>query len=131
MGEKSMAEYEFTDEQNRTFDKLASALQRFAILFGIFGVLMVVLGALNLLSGNGPQAGAAIQALAGVLIMVIAFLFLKPVQNFRRITTTSGQDISELLGAVGHLNTSHNLLRLVLGVMFLVAIIAVVMTMMR
>jgi hypothetical protein len=43
---------------------------------------------------------------------------LKPVNNFRRITTTSGKDISELLEALSYLNTSHGYLRLVLALLF-------------
>ena len=120
-----MAEYEFTSEQNETFDKLANSLQRFAIIFGIWGALFVVMGVLDF-TGAATPLGGLISAIAGIAIVIMAFLFLKPVQNFRRITTTEGQDISELLSALRLLNGSHNLLRIVLGLIFLGALIGLI-----
>ena len=120
-----MAEYEFTSEQNETFDKLANSLQRFAIIFGIWGALFVLMGALDFI-GATASFGGLIQAIVGIAIVIMAFLFLKPVQNFRRITTTEGQDISELLSALRLLNGSHNLLRIVLGLVFLGALIGLI-----
>ena len=125
-----MAEYEFTSEQNETFDKLATSLQRFAIIFGIWGALFVVMGVLDFTGGAIPFGGL-VSAIAGIAIVIMAFLFLKPVQNFRGITTTEGQDISELLTALKLLNSSHNLLRLILGLIFLGSLIGLIVRLVR
>jgi hypothetical protein len=126
-----MAEYEFTDEQNKTFNKLATSLQRFAIIFGIWGALFVVMGVMDFTGESQAPFGGLVSAIAGLSIVITAFLFLKPVQNFRRITTTQGQDISELLTALKLLNSSHNLLRLVLGIVALASLVGVSMLFMR
>ena len=125
-----MAEYEFTSEQNKTFDSLANSLQRFAIVFGIWGALFVVMGILDFIGAATPFGGL-VSAVAGIAIVIMAFLFLKPVQNFRRITTTEGQDISELLAALKLLNSSHNLLRIVLGLIFVGALIGLIVRLVR
>ena len=125
-----MSEYEFSDSQNQSFDQLANALQRFAIIFGVWGasfVIMAVLdmsmAALGIEGGSQNHAGAAVSVVTGVACVIIALMMLKPVKNFRRITTTSGKDISELLGALAHLNASHGYLRLVLAILFVGSLI--------
>ena len=124
-----MSEYEFTNEQNEIFSKLANALQRFAIIFGLFGVLLIVMAVADMMGSeptkNMIYVGSCV--VGGAVCAFLAFLFLKPVQNFRSITTTKGQDISELLTALGHLNASHNFLRIVLFFFVAGSLIGVVM----
>jgi hypothetical protein len=127
-----MSEYEFSDTQNELFEKLANALQRFALIFGIWSAMFVVMALLdmimpsldNISGGIQSYIGPVVSIVIGIACVIIAVMFMKPVQNFRRITTTSGTDISELLEALRSLNTSHGYLRLVLALMFMGALLA-------
>jgi hypothetical protein len=106
-----MAEYEFTSEENKTFDSLAGALRRFALTFAVFAALLAVMGVMGFFFGR-PFVESASWLIVGAATVFLALMFLKPVDNFRHITTTQGQDISELLGAMGQLNKAFGLLRI-------------------
>jgi hypothetical protein len=53
----------------------------------------------------------------------LALMFLRPLDNLKRITTTEGQDISELLGALSDLNQSFGLFRIFVALLFIAMII--------
>ena len=129
-----MSEYEFTGEQNQAFDKLAKTLRNFAIAFGIWAALLLVMGVVGMGGGIGTgwsPISSIVVIFAGIVGVIIAFLFLKPVGNFRRITTTEGNDITELLTALENLNKSHNLFRIAVAVAFLASFIGLIMILMR
>ena len=112
-----MAEYEFTNEENTTFDSLASALRRFALTFATWAGLLVLMGLAGFTGGRSAYGNIAMIVVGGATI-VLALMFLKPVGNFKRITTTQGQDVSELLGALDELNKSFSLLRIFVALFF-------------
>ncbi len=138
-----MAEYEFSEEENKAFDALAAALRRFALTFAVFAVLLAVIGSfwIALITADAPGAATSTPAVGGatwIIVVVyagipataaLALLFLKPLDSFKRITTTEGQDISELLAALGDLNLSFGLLRMFVVLLFIVMIIRVAMLM--
>ena len=112
-----MAEYEFTNEENKTFDSLANALRRFALTFATWAGLLVLMGLAGFTGGRSAYGNIAMIVVGGATI-VLALMFLKPVGNFKRITTTQGQDVSELLGALDELNKSFSLLRIFVALFF-------------
>jgi hypothetical protein len=127
-----MSEYEFSDKQNETFDQLANALQRFAIIFGIWGACFAAMVAMDMgasafgaSGGTGNPIGAIAALAAGAACVVIAFLLLKPVKNFRQITTTKGRDIAELIQAFSSLNTAAKYLQLVLAILFVGSLVGI------
>ena len=115
-----MAEYEFTAEQNVTFEKLYATLRRFAFIFGIWMLLLIIWGVALLLDGGRPLLQIIGVIGTGVAGLVICDFFLRPLGNLQRITTTQGKDIAALMRALTGLNTAHNSLRLILVVCLLV-----------
>jgi len=97
-----MAQYEFTAEENRVVDQVRRKLQHIAILF-------LALGALQLADsfpltdpvGRWTSVGAAI------LLLALGWLFWRPLDNFRRIITTEGCDIREVITALKDLRVAY------------------------
>jgi len=117
-------EYEFTEPQNETFSRLSATLRRFAIIFGAYGVALIMLGIVTYLTGAyGGNAKAGI-IVGGVVCVAIAFLFFNPTESFYRITTSKGMDISNLVAALKDLNTAVNLLRITVAVLVLARLVA-------
>jgi len=115
-----MTEYEFTAEQNVTFEKLYTTLRRFAFIFGIWMLLLIIWGVVLLLDGGRPLLQIIGVIGTGVVGLVICDFFLRPLGNLKRITTTQGKDVAALMRALTGLNTAHYSLRLILVVCLLV-----------
>lgn len=115
-----MTEYEFTAEQNVTFDKLYETLRRFAFIFGLWMLLLIAWGVALFLDGGRPLLQIIGVVSTGVLGLVICDFFLRPLGNIKRVTTTKGKDIAVFMHALTGLNTSHTMLRLILIVCVLV-----------
>jgi hypothetical protein len=97
-----MAEYEFTDEENRHIDSLGRRLQHIAVLFLVLGVLQLVQSFLLT-----DTAARWISLGASLLILGLGWLFIRPLDNLRRITTTEGQDIGEVVVAIKDLRAAY------------------------
>jgi hypothetical protein len=97
-----MAEYEFTDEENRHIDSLRRKLRHIAVLFLLLGVLQLVQSFLLT-----DETGRWISLGASFLILGLGWLFMRPLDNLRRITTTEGQDIREVVIAIKDLRAAY------------------------
>jgi hypothetical protein len=97
-----MAEYEFTAEENRHIDQLARKLRHIAVLFLILGVLQ-----LQESFSLADTAGRWISLGVAVLTLGLGWLFWRPVDNFRRVVSTEGQDIREIVAAIGELRAAY------------------------
>lgn len=116
-----MAEYEFTAEENRHIDQVRRKLQHIALLF-------VVLGALQLIESFllTDPAGRWISVGSALLLLALGWLFLRPLDNFRRIVTTEGQDIREVITAIKDLRAAYFAAEIIL-IVFAAGIIVEVM----
>jgi hypothetical protein len=97
-----MAQYEFTAEENRNVDQVRHKLRHVAILF-------LVLGALQLIDSFmlADTTGRWISLGSAILLLALGWLFWRPLDNFRRIVTTQGQDIREVLTALKDLRAAY------------------------
>jgi hypothetical protein len=97
-----MAEYEFTVEENRHIDQVRRKLLHIAVLF-------LVLGALQLIESFllRDPAGRWISVGSAILLLALGWLFWRPLDNFRRIISTEGQDIREVVTAVKDLRAAY------------------------
>ena len=118
-----MTEYEFSAQHNQTFDALSGALRRFAIMIGLFSVLMAIYGIAGAMKANFNVRNIVLLILGGAVGLVAAYLFTRPLDNFQKITTTSGSDMTELGHALGDLNTAHNMLRAIAAVFVAVKVV--------
>ena len=97
-----MAEYEFTAEENRVVDRVRRKLQHIAILFLALGALQLVESFLL----TDPAARWTSMGSA-ILLLALGWLFWRPLDNFRRIVTTEGRDIREVITALKDLRLAY------------------------
>ena len=116
-----MAEYEFTAEQNEGIDQLRQKLLHDSLLFIIMGGIQLV-GSF-FFSGAGARW---VSLLAAVLFLVMGWLFMRPLDNFKRVTTTEGEDVKEMMIALSDLRAAFLLAEIVVAIL-VVAIIAEIM----
>ena len=93
----SQVQYEFTADQNRVIADLAKKMRLVGIVLQVFGVLGTIAGLL-LITRNG--VGTLIQ---GVVSLFLGIWTVRAADAFRRIVTTQGQDISNLMAALDQL----------------------------
>jgi hypothetical protein len=97
-----MAEYEFTAEENRHIDQVRRKVQHIAVLFLVLGALQLVESfLLKDPTGRWISVGSAILQLA------LGWLFWRPLDNFRRIISTEGRDIREIVTAMKDLRAAY------------------------
>jgi hypothetical protein len=97
-----MAEYEFTAEENRHIEQLRRKIQHISLLFIVLGGLQLVQSFLM-----AEPTGRWISLGGAVLLLALGWLFFRPLDNFRRIITTEGQDIREVVTAIKDLRTAY------------------------
>lgn len=97
-----MTQYEFTEEENRHIDSLRRKVQQVSVLFLILGSLQLVQ---SFLLTDETQRWISLGA--ALLILGLGWLFLRPLDNLRRITTTTGQDIREVVIALEDLRAAY------------------------
>ncbi|MEM7118197.1 MAG: hypothetical protein AAF614_37565 [Chloroflexota bacterium] len=109
-----MSEYEFTKQENVEIGKMTATLRWFAILFGLYAVSFLIWTIARVVMGEGELIRDIGPAIAGLIAVGVAYLMYQPLDNFKRITTTEGNDISELMTGLKELTRAHKLLRIVL-----------------
>lgn len=87
-----MSGYEFTELQNQRIDQITQKLSHISIIFFAFAVVQL-LGAF--LVSTGPVVWGA--AASGVLFLGLGYVYHRPLDNLKNITTTKGRDIDELM----------------------------------
>lgn len=97
-----MTAYEFTESQNRQIDEIATKLSHISMLFYALGALQLLD---TVLVATGPVIWGA--AASGVLLLALGFVYQRPLDNFKKITTTEGSDIPELLIGLDDLHVAY------------------------
>lgn len=96
-------QYEFSSSQNELIKNLAEKM-RFVSYFLIgVGVLIAVGGVITLLRGGIANI------ISGVVQIIIGVWTNKAAAAFNRIVDTEGNDIENLMGALGELRKLYNL----------------------
>lgn len=120
-----MAEYEFSQEENAVFEALSGKMAR-------IGILIIVLAVLRLLEGvgitrtEGLSLDAILGYLQGIVYAVMGVSIYRPSDNLKRIVTTSGKDIAELMGGIGELNMGFGVAAVLALVMTILIIVNIV-----
>ncbi len=95
-------EFEFDASQNALFSDLAQKM-------GFVGLLFIALGALTILGGVFNGVGGLSNILVGVLYILIGLWTKNASDAFRRIVNTQGNDITNLMTALGQLRKLYTL----------------------
>jgi hypothetical protein len=107
-----MAQYEFTAEENQLIAQVDSKLRQIAILFILLGGLQLVQSFMI-----GDALGRWISLGAALLLLGLGWLFMRPLDNLRRIVTTTGRDIQEVMMAMGDLRAAYLVAEIILLVL--------------
>src|SRR4051812_35865215 len=109
----AMESFEFTPDQNNVLASLARRLTFVGMLIILTGVGRVVLTLVRG-QGEGLSLTVIILLLISLVNIVIGVILWRPSDNFRRIATTEGRDIPELMTALNELSAGFNLLQYLL-----------------
>ncbi|MCB0191880.1 MAG: hypothetical protein KDJ65_08050 [Anaerolineae bacterium] len=116
-----MDNYEFSPEQNHKIAELSVRLRHFSIVLGVVGGL-VFLNGLARWSTLGVQQGL-LTVLGGLIIAGGAYLYSRPLDNFRNIIDLEGRDIEELITAMSDLVLAFKILQfIVMAITLLVCV---------
>lgn len=97
-----MAQYEFNERENQQIHRVERKLRHISILFGL-------LGAVQFAGAFLPReaTGRWISVGAAALLLSLGWLFMRPLDNFRRIIVTTGQDIHQVMIAMKDLRAAY------------------------
>jgi hypothetical protein len=122
------AQFEFTDEHNRTLSGLADGMRTTATLLLLLGLAFVILCGLQVAAAPpdqpptkyGPAVGLGAAAL---LCLSIGFWTSGAAGSFRRVTETKNEDVWHLMNALGKLRAMYSLIRtIILGTLVLAVV---------
>lgn len=108
----ALSEYEFSTSQNELIGDLGKKMSFVATLSIVAGILVLIFGVIILISAFAqPQGFAeAFNALVqGIFFLLIGIWTRNAGLAFKRIVTTSGADIENLMGALGELRKLYTL----------------------
>ena len=115
-----MAEYEFSQEDNKTFQGLSRWMTTMAALIGIGGIATVV----QFMTGEGGW----IVLVQGIVFLVLAITFYLPVDNFKKIVSTEGKDITELMTGFSDMDKGWLVVNFVTAVLVVLEILQLTLT---
>jgi hypothetical protein len=89
------AKYEFSKDDESVFKSLSRYMLIFVLLIAAAGIATIINFATSLVT---PISVKLILLLVeGILYCIMAVVFFFPIDNFKRVITTQGRDIDELL----------------------------------
>jgi hypothetical protein len=109
-----MEEHEFTEEENKVFNGLI----RNMILLAV----MIIVGGIGSLSQVRGAENPALMIAEGITYFIMAIVFFLPLNNFRRIVTTEGKDITELMSGFEKIRKAWVLLNIVTAIIVVLRI---------
>ncbi len=105
-----MSEYEFTEKQNKILSTLSKRLVQIGILFLITGIGRLIFSG-GFVQRDGWQIATFVLILIGLVNLIMGITFWRPADNFKRMVTTEGRDIAELMTGLRELNAGFNVLQ--------------------
>lgn len=112
--------YEFDQTQNQLFKDLAQKMRFVSYFLIALGVLLLVVGILNLTRGGfGSIINGAVQ-------VIIGYWTTRAAAAFQRIVTTEGSDIVNLMGALGELRKLYTLQYWLILIALIFSIVAII-----
>ncbi|WP_413167377.1 hypothetical protein ACL6C3_11885 [Capilliphycus salinus ALCB114379] len=104
--------YEFSSSQNELIGDLAKKMNFVAILLIAFGTLGILTGVINIFTALGTAETAGIvlgNIIQGAFSLLIGIWTRNAAQAFKKIVTTAGTDIENLMMALGELRKLYTL----------------------
>jgi hypothetical protein len=121
----SRPSYEFDDAQNATFARLAGAM----MFVGVAMLLVsAIVGGSAVVLGRSTLAGSAILAPLAIALAVMGAQLLAAARRFRRVVTTRGNDISNVITALDEMAVAYGVQRWLWITVTIVVVIALAFT---
>lgn len=118
-------QYEFSSSQNQVIKQLADKM-RFVSYFLIgVGVLNALIGIIGLFSTT--LRGSFGEIITGILLTLLGFWTYKASISFKRIVRTQGNDVENLMGALGELRKLYTLQYWLLIITLIFIVIGIVL----
>jgi len=95
-----ITQYEFSTDDNRHIDRIRIILLEIAVLMFCMGALLLTCG--HYLPGTSGWLTSA----AGGLFLALGVVYYHPLIGFKRVTTTSEDDINQMMVAMDNLQTA-------------------------
>jgi hypothetical protein len=92
--------YEFSPQEDAVFRRLAGAVSFVGATMLVPGAVLL-LGPAYLFFTRGPSTAEGLLAVLGILLAVMGVNLFGAAQHFKRIATTEGHDIENLMRAMG------------------------------
>lgn len=115
-----MAEYEFSQQDNEVFESLSRWTTNMSALIGIGGIATLV----QFIAGNGGW----IVMVQGIMYLVFAITAYLPVDNFKKIISSEGKDITELMTAFTEMDKGWLVTNIVTSLLVILKILQLVLT---
>jgi hypothetical protein len=119
-----MTQYEFTPEQNKIIGHVALRCIVNAVLLALLGLVGLV-GAI-MSWGNATPFLSIVGMLYGIVFITIGVTFFRPADNFRRVTTTEGNDITEIMTGLNELRGGFKLVSILIVVSLTLDVITII-----
>lgn len=95
-----MSNYEFTPEQNQRIEKVRVTLFHNSVLMFGIGILLMLMG------HNLPIVPGWVTMLGASFFLILGISYYHPLVNFKRVITTSDDDINQIVTAMDNLQTA-------------------------
>ncbi|NEO28762.1 MAG: hypothetical protein F6K03_18275 [Kamptonema sp. SIO4C4] len=128
MIESKDREYEFSSSQNSLIEDLANKMRFVSYFLIVIGIVVILAGFVSLfLTSQGLGVEGFVQGLIqGIIQLLIGVWTFNAAKAFRRIVTTEGYDIENLMGALGELRKLYGLQYWLLIIALIVIVIMIV-----
>jgi hypothetical protein len=101
--------YEFSGSQNELIGDLSKKMNFVGILMIAAAVLSLITGILALVAAFAEGTFDISSILQGILLLFVGLWTRNAAQAFKRVVTTTGTDIENLMGALGELRKLYTL----------------------
>jgi hypothetical protein len=97
-----MSEYEFSAQNARVIKRVALWLKLLAIILGAGGILGIAIDIARI--GTVSTGTTIISLLQSAAFIALGIVMFRPADNFERVATTEGRDISEVMTGLADIN---------------------------
>jgi len=111
-----MSEYEFSEEENVVIGKLNKHMLLASIMLALSGLIAFILGLTD---------SSLFDVYSGITVFCIGLSLYFPIDNFKRIVTTTSQDIKELLTGFSELDRGWLLVNIITAIYMLMKVIRI------
>ena len=111
-----MAEYEFNSTQNQVIEQVAKKMR-------FVGIILIILGIFYMLGGLFTLPKGIANIIAAIIYIIIGYWTTKASTSFQLIVNTEGNDITNLMEALGELKKLYKLQYVILIISILIVII--------